>query len=819
MAIQGGTTHEFRAGQVSLELHTRTTLTGGTTHQFRGKGTPDTGATGNLGTAFAAPNRENYFWNNPSFDVTALSGSGTRYFRNLTILRLGSGVYVDLIVSPLATGAEERANLRPEWENNSEAIIISDGVRELRLPGPGAGVTRFYRWRVSGAWSRTSEFLRNVDVNNLTITLGLPGTGESYPRLELHQAVTLQGGTTHDFRASEVDLHLSIFESIKGGTTHDFRSGFPRIFISGGPATVVTFETTLTHELTMAGDPIVTQDTEFATSLDHMLDMEGDPIIVEAEAVLVTTELTHALDMTGDPVIFDPDFSQFGYQINLSDIFRNARGYRLETDPDESHDTVVGEIRGQYLYVRPIEKKDGANEMTVYGEGLDDSVSSRVSITVDDSASIPDPEPVKGANDIFATDMPEAMGVADYALLPLYDYISNAVEISINVPRGSAYDAPLFPFHNDVRITRMEPQPGFSRATVVVTSLTGNEFSRTIELNRQSNRIPVPNQNMKAGDRVTIDTDAHFSSTERLCVYSDPYYVECYINDDNDIVLEAIRPTVNIPVFIEAFAPNPYDVIPVEFSNPSSFFVTITGDPLITDDTPVERRKVTAGSVQGDLTEWQPVTLRAGTAFETEPGRFFDFNAGGGFRSIDFLTPEASELEFRIINPEHAADFYKTDREQAYGSRRIEARFDSSFTEERTGKVFGCQIRAYTGRNFTGKFVDSDQFPVYVDTPGVVTVNAPALNPQDTRLQAYLSDEDGIISVESVTWTLPDGTTVTRFARDSRGTGGPYERPQAPGEWASVRRNNPETGTYTVVFNYTDELGPGKIATGTIERT
>lgn len=73
---------------------------------------------------------------------------------------------------------------------------------------------------------------------------------------------------------------------------------------------------------------------------------------------------------------------------------------------------------------------------------------------------------------------------------------------------------------------------------------------------------------------------------------------------------------------------------------------------------------------------------------------------------------------------------------------------------------------------------------------------------------ADLTDPDGIVSVQTVTFTAPNGSSITATAR---------ERNNVPGTWRASIRNN-QTGEWTVVFTFTDRLGPGKSATATATR-
>lgn len=88
------------------------------------------------------------------------------------------------------------------------------------------------------------------------------------------------------------------------------------------------------------------------------------------------------------------------------------------------------------------------------------------------------------------------------------------------------------------------------------------------------------------------------------------------------------------------------------------------------------------------------------------------------------------------------------------------------------------------------------------DQPGVIVlVRANANN-----VRADLTDPDGIVSVESVSWTRPNGDVVADTASERSGD---------PGTWRSRLGNSAAAGSYSVTFTYTDGGGAGKTATAT----
>lgn len=92
---------------------------------------------------------------------------------------------------------------------------------------------------------------------------------------------------------------------------------------------------------------------------------------------------------------------------------------------------------------------------------------------------------------------------------------------------------------------------------------------------------------------------------------------------------------------------------------------------------------------------------------------------------------------------------------------------------------------------------------IVVDQPGEVVFDF-----TNTRVRADLTDADGIVSVQVVTFTNPDGDQIVSNAS---------ERTQSPGTWRSNIRNNAR-GEWSVVFTYTDSLGAGKTARATATR-
>ena len=87
-----------------------------------------------------------------------------------------------------------------------------------------------------------------------------------------------------------------------------------------------------------------------------------------------------------------------------------------------------------------------------------------------------------------------------------------------------------------------------------------------------------------------------------------------------------------------------------------------------------------------------------------------------------------------------------------------------------------------------------------VDTAGVATFEVSGRN-----VRSDLTDADGIVSVQSVVMTLPNGSTRNVNAA---------ERRNAPGTWRASTRST-ASGSYRFDWTYTDRLGSGKTATVT----
>ena len=89
--------------------------------------------------------------------------------------------------------------------------------------------------------------------------------------------------------------------------------------------------------------------------------------------------------------------------------------------------------------------------------------------------------------------------------------------------------------------------------------------------------------------------------------------------------------------------------------------------------------------------------------------------------------------------------------------------------------------------------------PVIPDQPGRAIV-------EFTRriVRSDLTDPDGIVSVQSIVFTAPDGTTQTSVAS---------ERTNARGTWrASIRNSSGRFQQWTATWVYTDVLGRNKMA-------
>ena len=426
-----------------------------------------------------------------------------------------------------------------------------------------------------------------------------------------------------------------------------------------------------------------------------------------------SVSLEHSTEVLGDPIINEFNFRRDGTAINLSKIFNNARGYDFEEDTDPTHSVVKASIIGQYLFVLPLVSRSLPADIVVKGEGLTDSDSSVVRVTVDPDATKPAVEDTFTKEEVISSDIPTKMGVTDIAHIAFYDYISNAVDISLSVPGGSSRKANFRGSLNDVDVTVISPANGESKATVTATTLSGTEYTSEIQFSNTDLRSVFPDISTEIGEIETIKTD-RFVGVERLSVFADPYYVTCSISEDNEIILEGIRPTENMPVSIRYFAPDPYDVFPVSISNITRFNLTITGESMLPEEVPTLKSDIASSVVERVPTEfWRfnYVNFIDGDGNEVfQPGKFFDFYAGDGFRDIDVITPDDSELEFRPISSSRS--FYVTDREHAFGGIQFQARRNPSFTGTRTGRVFGVKLRAYVGRDKTGKYKDSNEFMV-----------------------------------------------------------------------------------------------------------
>ena len=92
-----------------------------------------------------------------------------------------------------------------------------------------------------------------------------------------------------------------------------------------------------------------------------------------------------------------------------------------------------------------------------------------------------------------------------------------------------------------------------------------------------------------------------------------------------------------------------------------------------------------------------------------------------------------------------------------------------------------------------------------VDQPGTI-----ALSFSGRNVRADLTDPDGIVSVQEAVFTAPDGSSIVN--------GDVVERSAEPGTWRALIRNN-QNGLWSVAMTYTDEFGPGKMATASAERT
>lgn len=122
----------------------------------------------------------------------------------------------------------------------------------------------------------------------------------------------------------------------------------------------------------------------------------------------------------------------------------------------------------------------------------------------------------------------------------------------------------------------------------------------------------------------------------------------------------------------------------------------------------------------------------------------------------------------------------------------------------------------FLGDKAVSAHLGANTVSVYLGTTLVYTSDqagqVATARPQRNRLVADLSDPDGrITSVENVTVTynggsLPAGVT-TRLQR----------RNNFPDEFRSILRGiNFPAGTYVWTFTYTDPIGSGRVASGTL---
>ena len=483
-----------------------------------------------------------------------------------------------------------------------------------------------------------------------------------------------------------------------------------------GHESPVRFFASGAYSTSFLADPYITSGVIVSQASHHNTDFStGDGELLGVTRL--TASSSHATDFFAAGIVrVGSNVEEIGFPINLSEIFNNARGYEVINDTNEDSDEVLTEIVGHYLYIVPVAGRLQKAEITVRALTLTDSSEAKIIVDVEDGVEQPDSPAAKSEADIFPVDIPDSIGTDQISLIPLYDYVKNAKHVNVSMSRGFNRNERLSEHLNDIVLTRLDPLVGEAVMTIEAVSLSDDSYTRTITITRQDQTSDIPAQKVAAGETVTVDTSDYFSHTDRLCVYADPHYANCHVNTDNDIVLRGIRPTDSLPVYVEYFAPDPYDVFPVGFSNKATFKLTVTGESMLPEVAPTLKSEVKNASVEGTPgSGWNnnkvSFTDTDGDTVDF-PGMFYDFYEGDGFRSIEIVVPDESELEFREYESVQGHGLFELDRERVFGSVQFEARRDKSFSGERTGRVFGVKIRAYTGRNQTGKYVDSNEFMV-----------------------------------------------------------------------------------------------------------
>ena len=473
-----------------------------------------------------------------------------------------------------------------------------------------------------------------------------------------------------------------------------------------GEPKIVTFESSSKHTVDLIGDPVISSGIAFAASSMYDANFRGDPIV--HFDVSFDANSQHAINFRGNPTVTGLDPVRDGNAIELDTIFKNARGYTYQIDPDDTHDLVASALREQTLYVLPLEKRVGANQITVTGHTVGGSASAVLNIDVDPTAHRPTREKYEESQ-IFSEDFPTVLGTTSVIVLPIYDYVSKAASIEVS---DYATDDNV----DDVRLIVLSPPPGEKPVDVTVTTAGGQKFTKQILLRRGGLRgiYPdgIPKQTLAVGQSVTLLMRRYFRNpVDRVSVYADPYYVECRVDGAN-IVLTGVRPTENLPVRIEYYVDPVVNVWENPISDSVTMMVDVTGEA---DDgmAPILDSQIVSGRTLGTAHSWEDVILTDEDGNETSsPGAFFNFYANSGFRSMQVLPGDNSELEFRILDSGLLEDSYTMERERAFFLQGIQARRTAFAARLQRGFAYNVRIRAYTGRNFTGPYVDSAQFRV-----------------------------------------------------------------------------------------------------------